>query len=86
MDMQGTDQPQPDPVTEQMMALDSAIATAEEILADADKGIEKLIEKRGKLAKDVQHLWIRRHTLNQKLMKMQDELNAPGMYRGGFIR
>lgn len=80
MDMPGIDQPTPDPVTEQMMALDNAIETAQEILADADKGIEKLIERRGKLAKDVQHLWIRRHTLNQKLMKMQGDYMGTSPY------
>lgn len=74
MDMPGINEPTPDPVTEQMMALDNAIETAQDILADVDKGIEKLIERRGKLATNVQHLWIRRHTLNQKLGEMQEKL------------
>lgn len=76
MAIPGIDDQTIDQLTFQMMALDDAIATAEAILADADKGIEKLIERRGKLAKDVQHLWNHRHILNQKLTQMRDKFES----------
>ncbi len=60
-----------DPIQEQMKVLDEVIADVESMLADADEAITKAIEKRGKLATKVQHLWIRRHYLNNALEKIR---------------
>ncbi len=73
MPMPGIDEEPQDNIAEQMKALDLVIERAESILKDADDSITKLIEKRGKLATDVQHLWIRRHQLNQEFQRIREE-------------
>lgn len=72
MDILGTDE-KPDLILEQMKALDKVIERAGSMLADADEAITRAIDKRGKLAEDVQHLWIKRHQLNQALQSIREE-------------
>jgi len=75
MPIPGIDEEPQDNIAEQMKALGLVIERSESILKDADDSITKLIEKRGKLATDVQHLCIRRHQLNQEFQRIREAAN-----------
>lgn len=84
MAMQETEGPQPyeSEVEQALHKIDEAARAAEDCLKECDSQINDMIERRGRITTQVQHIWNLRHRIKQLIEEDKRPPNIDRLMRG----